>query len=340
MKNFIIFRTDRLGDFIIISSIIKAIKDKYKDARISIVCSSANYDFIKKYKIIDKIYIYNKNISIFKKIAYLLEIISIKYYATFVFDGKSFSNYCNIFINSKYKLGLIYRYKFFNIWLTKPNFLYNFFFFDKFETFTSKKNLFKIEHLPQKLISLANFLNLKISVKDKYYFDVDTKDQVKFNKFKFLKNKYILFHFDEKWRDIKNINHDLYQNLYFLNKKLKKNIVISTYKNNFIYFQNLKKKLKEKNNTNIHIIENSNLFFFERLINNSICAISCHSGFLVQIAGANSSDIIDIINKTDYKWYSCWKPHNTKHKFIYKSLKSKKSTNLIFKDLLTAIKFF
>ena len=129
MKNFIIFRTDRLGDFIIISSIIKAIKDKYKDARISIVCSSANYDFIKKYKIIDKIYIYNKNISIFKKIAYLLEIISIKYYATFVFDGKSFSNYCNIFINSKYKLGLIYRYKFFNIWLTKPNFLYNFFFF-------------------------------------------------------------------------------------------------------------------------------------------------------------------------------------------------------------------
>ena len=194
--------------------------------------------------------------------------------------------------------------------------------------------------MPQKLISLANFLNLKISVKDKYYFDVDTKDQVKFNKFKFLKNKYILFHFDEKWRDIKNINHDLYQNLYFLNKKLKKNIVISTYKNNFIYFQNLKKKLKEKNNTNIHIIENSNLFFFERLINNSICAISCHSGFLVQIAGSNSSDIIDIINKTDYKWYSCWKPLNTKHKFIYKSLKSKKSINLIFKNLLTAIKSF
>ena len=61
MKNFIFFRTDRLGDFIITTSIIKAIKNKYKDARISVVCSKINSDFIKKYRIIDKIYVYNKN---------------------------------------------------------------------------------------------------------------------------------------------------------------------------------------------------------------------------------------------------------------------------------------
>ena len=35
----------------------------------------------------------------------------------------------------------------------------------------------------------------------------------------------------------------------------------------------------------------------EKLIKYSSYAISCHSGFLVQIAGANNSKIIDIINK-------------------------------------------
>ena len=37
----------------------------------------------------------------------------------------------------------------------------------------------------------------------------------------------------------------------------------------------------------------------ERLVNYSSFAISCHSGFLVQIAGTNNSKIIDIINKND-----------------------------------------
>ena len=47
--------------------------------------------------------------------------------------------------------------------------------------------------------------------------------------------------------------------------------------------------------------------------------ISCHSGFLVQVSGANESKIIDIINKNDHKWYNCWRPSNTFHKFIFKS---------------------
>ena len=57
----------------------------------------------------------------------------------------------------------------------------------------------------------------------------------------------------------------------------------------------------------------------EKLIKYSSYAISCHSGFLVQIAGANNSKIIDIINKKDFRWYSCWVPKNTVHKFVFKS---------------------
>jgi ADP-heptose:LPS heptosyltransferase len=340
MKNFIFFRTDRLGDFIITTSIIKAIKNKYKDARISVVCSKINSDFIKKYRIIDKIYVYNKNFSIFEKFFLLSKIISKNYYASFAFDGKSFSNYCNIFINSKYKLGLVYRYKILNFWLSKPNFLYNKFYFNKFETFTSKKNLVKIEHLPQKLINLGNFFDLKLNTLEKYYFENDLKINNKFTLFKkkFLKKNYILFHLDEKWIDIKSIENELFANLNILQKKTKKQIVITSYKNKFPYFYNLKKNIQENKNSQIKIIENTNLYLFEKLIKNSYYSISCHSGFLVQIAGSNSAKIIDIINKNDYLWYSCWKPKNTFHKFIYKSYKNKISLNNIFKEILKIIK--
>ena len=37
------------------------------------------------------------------------------------------------------------------------------------------------------------------------------------------------------------------------------------------------------------------------------------------MAGVNSTNLVDIINKQDYKWYSSWKPKNTNHKFVFKS---------------------
>ena len=340
MKKFIFFRNDRLGDFLILTNIIKKIKEKYKDSHITVIASPYNYKFIKEYNVINKVYLYNKNNSLLSKIFLINNILKSKYFASFAVDGKSFSNFCNFLIKSKYKLGLVYRFKFLNIWLTKPNFFYNYFIFDKFEFFTSKKHLSKIEHLPTKLINLGNFFNLNIKLSDRYYFEVSRKEEIKFNKLNYLKKKYILFHFDEKWTDIIGVENNLFKNLLFLSKKLDKNIIITSFKNNFTYFMNLKKKIINSNCKRIYIVENSNLYFFERLIKHSLCSISCHSGYLVQVAGSNSLKLIDIINKIDYKWYSSWKPLNTKHKFIYKSFKNKKSINLIFDDLILALKSF
>ena len=138
MKRFIFFRNDRLGDFIIITNLLKSIKKKYPNSKITLVSSFYNHKFIKKYKIIDKVILYNKDLNFVKKIRIFKQIIKDKYYASFFIDGKSFSNFCSIFIKAKYKLGLFYRYKFFLLSLLKPNYLYTFF-FDKYETFTSKK---------------------------------------------------------------------------------------------------------------------------------------------------------------------------------------------------------
>ena len=129
--------------------------------------------------------------------------------------------------------------------------------------------------------------------------------------------KFILIHLDEKWNDIKLIEKDFFSELLIFQKKMRRKIVISSNKNNFIYYKLLKKNLK--NNKDFIFLENLNLNIFERIISFSSLSISCHSGFLVQIAGFNKTSLIDIINKKDFMWYSCWKPLNTNHKFIFKS---------------------
>jgi len=339
MKNFIFFRNDRLGDFLIISNLIKAIKNKYPYSKITIVSSKYNNHFIKKYKIIDNVILYDKNYNILKKIKIFKKIISKTYEASFALDGKSFSFFCNLFIKSKKKLALFYKYKLFGITFLKPNFL-NTFFFDHFETFTSKKNLTRIEHLPSKFINLGNRLDLKIKQKDKYYFLPSSNTNKLRNKIKrTIKDKYILIHLDEKWIDIKDINENFYDNLNLFQKKINKKVLLTSFNNKFDYFINLKSKLKKKKNSNIILFENSSLDEMERMIYYSLFAISCHSGFLVQISGTNNSKIIDIINQRDFIWYSCWVPKNTLHKFVYKSYdKEKVELEKILFDVLKAIK--
>jgi len=195
--------------------------------------------------------------------------------------------------------------------------------------------------LPSKFIRLGNYLDLKIKLNDNYYFIPTVNINKLSNKVKIiLKNKFILIHLDEKWRDISSINDNFYKHLENFQKKIKKKIIITSFNNTFEYFLNLKKDLKKNNNKKIILLENSSLDIMERLVNYSSFAISCHSGFLVQIAGSNNAKIIDIINKKDYLWYSCWKPLNTKHKFIYKSFKNKQSIDAVFKNLLSTIRSF
>ena len=215
MKRFIIFRTDRLGDFLIISNIIKAIKNKYKNSHITVVASSYNARIIKDYKIINKVIIYNKNNSLFDKLKIYKKIINFNYFASLSLDGKSFSNFVNIFIKARHKIGLSYKFNlinfFFKVSWSKPNFLYNKFFFDYYEYFTSKKSLQKVEHLPTLLINLANKLRLKIKRFDPYYFEVKDKSNQLAKKLykKKIKKNYILIHLDETWIDIDNIDINL-----------------------------------------------------------------------------------------------------------------------------------
>ncbi|MBD1138124.1 hypothetical protein IDH18_00750 [Pelagibacterales bacterium SAG-MED41] len=345
MKKFIIFRTDRLGDFLIITNIIRAIKRKYKNSHITVVGSPYNKKIINSYKTINKVLIYDKNSTLRKKISIFSNIVKSNYFCSLSLDGKSFSNFANLFLKAKKKFGIAYKFNLFdfvlNLKWSKPNFFYNYFIFDKFETFTSKKNLSNAEHLPSILVKLANNLNLKLNSKNNYFYEIKKKNIYLSKKLynKRIKSNFILIHLDEKWNDIIFINTNLSQELLNFQKKVDKKIVITSNNNRELYYKYLKKNLKK--NRKIIFLENLNLAIFERMIAMSSYSISCHSGFLVQISGFNNTNIIDIINKKDFQWYSCWKPLNTKHKFVYKSNLNKKiQLNSIFKQIVTVANKF
>ena len=68
MKKILAFRTDRLGDYIITSNILRELKTKY--GHLTVVCSKTNYELIKSQSFIDKVIIYDKKFSV--QIYYLM----------------------------------------------------------------------------------------------------------------------------------------------------------------------------------------------------------------------------------------------------------------------------
>ena len=148
MKKFIFFRFDRLGDFIIITNLIKHIKKRYPNSKITVFCSRFNYNFVKKHNKVDKAILYDRSFSFTKKLLVFRNILKEKYFASFAIDGKSTSNFINFFLKSKFKLGLTYKFFFLGLCFSKPNFFYNKFIFNKYETFTSKSHLKKLSICP------------------------------------------------------------------------------------------------------------------------------------------------------------------------------------------------
>tara|TARA_B110000503_G_C7166933_1_gene422396 strand:- start:2188 stop:3156 length:969 start_codon:yes stop_codon:yes gene_type:complete len=295
---------------------------------------------ISNYSFIDEVIVHNKNDKLSIKFKNFIKIIKKKYHAAFIIDGKKFSYLCNIFIRSKNKLGLVYtsqkKILMFKFWIKKPIHFYNLIFFTKYEVFTSRKSLVKTENLCQKYINIFRDFNInEIKTSTKYIFETSKLSEDNYKKIINLINykEYLIIHFDEKWIDINGINKNLIKSIENFQNNTNKKIILTAYSNKFNYYKNLKEyfsyidcsekinlsNVANYNKSKIIILDNIELFVFERFIKNSIATISCHSGFVAQVAGANNSTIIDIINQKDHTWYDCWKPNNTLHYFIYKS---------------------
>ena len=72
MTSILIFRTDRIGDFLVISPIFSSIKRNFRDCKIDIVCSPMNFKYINSFKFFNNVFLYPD--TVFKKIVFFLSL--------------------------------------------------------------------------------------------------------------------------------------------------------------------------------------------------------------------------------------------------------------------------
>ena len=101
--NYLIFRTDRIGDFLITSSLIKAIKRNDLKSKIYIVTSNKNKEFVKKYDFVDEIFLL-KSKKILDTINLFLELRKYKFDNIIVSDKKNRSIFFGLLLKSDNKI--------------------------------------------------------------------------------------------------------------------------------------------------------------------------------------------------------------------------------------------
>ena len=105
MNKYLIFRTDRIGDFITSQVISSSIYESSNKNQIDMVTSKYNYNYIKHFKYIRNIYIFDN--TGFKALDFLnlyLKIRKNKYDYLIILDGKRRSFLSGIFANAKIKI--------------------------------------------------------------------------------------------------------------------------------------------------------------------------------------------------------------------------------------------
>ena len=63
MNSVLLFRTDRVGDFLLSLSLIKIIKINYPNSKITIVASEKYYKFINSFKEVDDVVVLNNSLA-------------------------------------------------------------------------------------------------------------------------------------------------------------------------------------------------------------------------------------------------------------------------------------
>ena len=341
MNNIIWFRTDKLGDFLIHSKLIRDTSLSINNPFTIVVCSPYNEKIIKEYDFIDETIPYQKDFSIYKKIKIILRILKKNYHTSVAMDGKKFSYLCSLLIKSNNKLGLVYKVKssflgLFKFTRYRPftfRFISEILIFDFIKIMTGRRSLKEVEHLPSIYISLLESIQSKTKNSDPYLFPFKKySEEFISNILKKIKyNDYLLIHLDEKWIDIKNFDAECHLFIEKIQKSINKKIIITSFNNTLNYMKKIRNNIDtyEYNLNNMSIfnnfdksivhLENIPIFEFERLIFNSDYVLSCHAGFVVQVCGTNSSHVIDLLNSVDCMWYDCWVPYNTKYSRILKS---------------------
>ena len=315
MKNYLFFRTDRIGDFLMSSILLKSIKRNDPSANITVVASTKNFFYVKSLSYVDNVILYPTNF--LKRIFFILSFIKKKYSVILVLDGKKRSIYCSLLCRAKIKLLITTK------WFYKN--LFNLFFTKTILSSFKKK---KIEEIKDTL----DFLNFNFIEKDLNTFN----DEILLtNETYILPKIFNVLHFDEKWIDkdyitkYAKIQPESTQLLIFLKNiidKSNEDLIVTTGPNTNVVIENLKKSFIKINENNfvykyngkeIILFITITFFSLQHIISQSKLVICCH-GASSHLASAYNLKLFDIFEETELESYKKWNSHFRNYNYFFR----------------------
>ena len=102
MNKYLIFRTDRVGDFLVSAILLKCIKKNDPTAHISVVASNKNFTYIETFPFVDNVIQLDNNF--LSKIKVFFKLFRFKYKHIIVHDNKKRSKFISFFLKSTNKI--------------------------------------------------------------------------------------------------------------------------------------------------------------------------------------------------------------------------------------------
>ncbi len=326
-----------IGDLINFSPCLKIIKDNKINSHITLICSKYNSQVAKNYPFVDTLIVFEKKNTLKNILKNFKTLFLTKYTYLFQFDGKSSSYLISYLIRSKIKsticfvkykkiLGIKYS-------LSRPPKILLKTFFNNFiicnEQYSSQDKTVNPVHYQTSYFNILEKLNFKITSKRGLFFMEDKYSNIyKIFHTKFIKSKFFLFHFDEKWDNYRNI--DFENSLKIINKLSKTNkVIITTGIKKFKFLSDIEKKYNVFNftindfnpeinniNNNVLVLKNIPLNLLAYFIKNSEINYNSHSGPVIHISATFDKQIIDIIPKHKNDELDRWIPAISKYKRV------------------------
>ena len=293
MNKYLLFRTDRIGDFLLSAILINSIKKNDIHAHITVIASKKNYNYIKNFKLVDEVILF-KN-SFIDRIKLIFELKKNNYQNIILHDGKKRSYIISFFLKAKIKMYVKNSPDLSHIEIIK-NIL--------------KKFNFKFQDSYLNILTLRNKNNFKLNNFIQLHFDE-----------KWIYNDYI-----KEFVNIEPLKNELLSFLKSIILKTNKKLVITT---GLVAPKIIDEILLNNKDKDIIYFKNLDFLRLEDIIVNSYTLISCH-GAVSHIATAKEIKQIDIIDSSYL--YGRWTNHFRNYNYVYRE-KFKDLSQKILKKL-------
>ena len=290
MNKYLIFRTDRVGDFLVTAILLKCIKENDPTAHISVIGSIKNSAYIKTFPFVDNVIQLENNF--LSKIRVFFKVFKFKYKSIIIHDNKRRSKFISFFLKSTNKIDI--------------------------SDFKNNTHIEIIKNILQKMKfnfsnKALNILSHRIPKNNSY------KNQIQLH----FDEKWIFNDYIKKFINIEPTENELINFIKQIVKKKEKKLIITTGVNFPDKMNRIENELKE---LKIRLHKNLDFLELEKITSQSNLLISCH-GAISHIAAAYNIKQIDIIDKT-YN-YNRWTNHFRNYNYLYRDNFSELSRRIL-----------